>query len=137
MSQIPHPRGWPGALTRITGQAGHRWQPPLGDSAGDTLSADFCPADQLSLWRIVNVPFGTWLAAMERWQLSGPGSESRLGRSLLHGPAEHDHHFGTCQIQARLALGPLPPGADAAQHRLLVPPPPPSRSSHASRPGLR
>lgn len=121
MSRIPHPRGWPGALTRITGRPGHRRQPPPGDSAGDTRSADFCPAGQLSFWRIVNVPFGAWLAALERRQLTRPGSESRLGRSLLRGPAEHDHHFGTCQIQARPALGPLPPGADAAQHRLLVP----------------
>jgi len=100
------------ALTRAGGRAGHGQQPPPRPPdpwAGDIPSADICPVDQLSFWRIVNVPYQTWLAALQRWQLTAPNSELRLGRSLLRGPIEHDRHFGTCQIEARLARGPLRP----------------------------
>jgi hypothetical protein len=112
MSRIPYPSGWPGALTQIAERAGHgQQQPPSPPDpwAGDTPSADICPVDQLSFWRIVNIPYQTWMAALQRWQLTAPGSELRLGQSLLRGPIEHDRHFGTCQIEARLARGPLCP----------------------------
>jgi hypothetical protein len=64
-----------------------------------------------SFRRIVPVSFGAWMAALEHWQLTGPGGELRLGHSVLCGPAEHDPHFGTCRIEARLARGPLRPRA--------------------------
>lgn len=63
--------------------------------------------DPLSFWRITRVPFAARLAALERWQLTGHRSELRFGNSQLRGPAEHDPHFGTCQIEVRLARGPL------------------------------
>jgi hypothetical protein len=63
--------------------------------------------DPLSFWRITHLPFAAWLAALERWQLTAPGSELRLGHSQLRGPAGHDPHFGTCQLEVRLARGPL------------------------------
>ena len=61
----------------------------------------------LSFWRVTNIPFGAWMTALERWQLTGHGGELRLGESLLRGPAKHDQHFGTCQIEVRLARGAL------------------------------
>jgi hypothetical protein len=78
-----------------------------GTSAG-SISADMSAVlGTLSFWRITHVPFAAWLAALERWQLTGHGSELRLGNSQLRGPAEHDPHFGTCQIEVRLARGSL------------------------------
>ena len=62
-----------------------------------------------SFGRIVAVAFGAWVAALERWQLTGPDGELRLGRSLLHGPAERDRHLGICRIEVYLAHGPLRP----------------------------
>jgi len=59
----------------------------------------------------VPIPFGAWMAAVERWQLTGSGGELRIGHSVLRGPAEHDPHFGTCRIEADLARGPLRPPA--------------------------
>ena len=77
-----------------------------GTSAG-SISADMSAVlGTLSFWRITHVPFAAWLAALERWQLTGHGSGLRLGNSQLHGPAEHDPHFGTCQIEVRLAQRP-------------------------------
>ena len=76
--------------------------------SADSISADMSAvAGTLSFWRITHVPFAAWLAALERWQLTGHGSELRLGNSQLRGPAEHDPHFGTCQIEVRLARGAL------------------------------
>ncbi len=76
--------------------------------SADSISADMSAvAGTLSFWRITHVPFAAWLAALERWQLTGHGSELRLGNSQLRGPAEHDSHFGTCQIEVRLARGAL------------------------------
>jgi hypothetical protein len=66
-------------------------------------------ADLLSFRRIAGIPFGPYMAALERWQLTGPDSELRLGNSLLRGPIERDHYFGTRRIEVRLARGPLRP----------------------------
>jgi hypothetical protein len=100
---------------QLNGLAGRTWQlPPRDPSATwavETRSADICLVDSLSFWRIVHIPFGTWLAELERWQLTVPNNELRLGQSVLRGPAEHDHHSGTCQIQAHLDRGPLRPSA--------------------------
>ena len=77
-------------------------------TSADNISADMsAAAGPLSFWRITHVPFAAWLAALERWQLTGDGSELRIGNSQLRGPAEHDPHFGTCQIEVRLARGAL------------------------------
>src|SRR5271170_2005774 len=60
-------------------------------------------ADLLSFRRIAGIPFDAYMAAFDSWQLTGPDGELRLGNSLLRGPIERDHHFGTCRIQVRLA----------------------------------
>ena len=78
-----------------------------GTSAGNISADTSAGAGPLSFWRITHVPFAAWLAALERWQLTGHGSELRFDNSQLRGPAEHDPHFGTCQIEVRLARGAL------------------------------
>jgi len=72
------------------------------------MGADIVPVrEQLSFWRIVDVPFETWAAALDSWPHTGPGSQLRFGKSLLDGPVEHDRDTGTYRIQVRLARGPL------------------------------
>jgi hypothetical protein len=73
-------------------------------SAGTPLVRDW-----LSFERIVDVPFGTCVAAVESWRLTGQDGGHRTGRSLLCGPIEHDRDYGTCRIQVRMARGPLRP----------------------------
>lgn len=63
----------------------------------------------LSFRRIVNIPFEACMAALQSWRLQGPDSELHLGHSRLRGPIEHDHGSGTCQVEVRLARGPLRP----------------------------
>ena len=65
--------------------------------------------DLLSFRRIAAIPFDDCMAALESWQLSGQDGELRLGHSVLRGPIERDHHFGTCRIEVRLARGRLRP----------------------------
>jgi len=65
--------------------------------------------DWLTFQRIVDIPFGTCVAALERWQLTGQDGRRRIGLSLLCGPIEHDRDTGTYRIQVRLARGPLRP----------------------------
>jgi hypothetical protein len=65
--------------------------------------------EQLSFWRIVDVPFQTWAAALDSWPRTGPGSQLRFGQSLLHGPVEHDRDTDTYRMGVRLARGPLRP----------------------------
>ena len=73
------------------------------------MSASTVPAREwLSFRRIVDVPFETCVAALDSWR-TGQGGELRFGGSLLRGPVEHDRDSGTCQIQVRLARGPLRP----------------------------
>jgi hypothetical protein len=66
-------------------------------------------ADLLSFRRIADIPFDAYMAALESWQLTRHDGELRLGNSLLRGPIERDHHFGTRRIEVRLARGPLRP----------------------------
>jgi hypothetical protein len=74
------------------------------------MGADLIPArGQLSFWRIVDVPFETWVTALGSWPFTGQGGQLRFGRSLLYGPAEHDRETGTWRVQVRLARGPLRP----------------------------
>ena len=61
----------------------------------------------LSFRRIVDIPFGTCVAALDSGQLTGPEGGPRTGRPLVCGPAEHDPESGTCRVQVRLARGPL------------------------------
>ena len=66
-------------------------------------------ADLLSFRRIEGIPFDAYMAVLESWQLTGYDSELCLGGSLLRGPIEHDHFFGTWRIEVRLARGRLRP----------------------------
>jgi hypothetical protein len=66
-------------------------------------------ADLLSFRRIARIPFDAYLAALDGWQLNGYDGELGLGGTLLHGPIEHDHYFGTWRIEVRLARGRLRP----------------------------
>jgi len=113
MTRIPRTRRWLSVPARTAGRAGHRWQPPPSPPdpwADDSEGAGIPPvADWPSFRRIVPIPFGAWMAAVERWQLTGSGGELRIGHSVLRGPAEHDPRFGTCRIEADLARGPLHP----------------------------
>lgn len=114
MTHIPRTRRWLSVPARTAGRAGHRGQvsaySPPDPWAGDSEGADIPPvAAWPSFRRIVPIPFGAWMAALESWQLTGPGGELRLGHSVLRGPAEHDQRFGTCRIEAHLARGPLRP----------------------------
>jgi hypothetical protein len=63
----------------------------------------------LSFWRIVEVPFETYVAALDSWLNTEHGAELRFGGSQLLGPMEHDRDLGTRRIQVRLAQGPLHP----------------------------
>jgi hypothetical protein len=66
-------------------------------------------ADLPSFRRIVDIPFDAYLAALDSWQLTTQDGELRLGNSVLQGPIERDHHFGTRRIEVWLARGPLRP----------------------------
>jgi hypothetical protein len=63
----------------------------------------------LSFRRIADVPFATYVAALESWQLTGPEGGRHTGQGLVCGPVEHDRDSGTCRVQVRLARGPLRP----------------------------
>jgi hypothetical protein len=74
------------------------------------MSAGTRPAQAwFSFRRIVDVPFGTCVAALGSGQLTGPDGGRRAGQGLVYGPAEHDRDCGTCRVQVRLARGPLRP----------------------------
>jgi len=63
----------------------------------------------VSFRKIVDVPFGTYVAALESGQLAGHHGGRRAGPPLVCGPVEHDRDGGTCRVQVRLARGPLRP----------------------------
>jgi len=74
------------------------------------MSTSMIPAfGSLSFWRIVDVPFETYVAALDSWLPARQGGELRFGGSQLLGPMEHDRESGTRRIQVRLARGPLHP----------------------------
>ena len=62
-----------------------------------------------SFRRIVDVPFETYVAALDSWLGTSHRGELRFGRSQLLGPLEHDRDVDTRRIQVRLARGPLHP----------------------------
>jgi len=110
MSRIPSVR----RLSVLTGLAEQCWQhqpsAPPDTRAATSMGAGMRPvAGTLSFWRIVHVPFGAWVAALETWQLTRHDGELRLGHSVLRGPIERDQHFGTWRVEVRLARGPLRP----------------------------
>jgi hypothetical protein len=63
----------------------------------------------LSFRRIVDIPFGTCVAALDSGQLTGPDRGPRTGPGQVCGPAEHDPESGTCRVRVRLARGLLRP----------------------------
>ena len=65
--------------------------------------------ESLSFWRIEDVPFETYVAALDSWLHTGHGDKLRFGGSQLLAPMEHDRDLGTRRIQVRLARGPLHP----------------------------
>jgi hypothetical protein len=65
--------------------------------------------ESLSFWRIEDVPFETYVAALDSWPHTGHGGELWFGGSQLLGPMEHDRDLGTRRIQVHLARGPLHP----------------------------
>ena len=74
------------------------------------MSANLDPVSgSPSFWRIVDVPFETYVAALDSWLGARRGVELRLGGSQLLGPLEHDRDVDTRRIQVRLARGPLHP----------------------------
>ena len=91
-------------------------------------------ADLLSFRRITDIPFDAYLAALENWQLTRHDGELRLGNTRLRGPIEHDHQLGTCQIEVRLARGPLRP---PARMRLYIEPWSPTATALELVPGRR
>jgi len=81
-----------------------------GTWAGESTGARTrLTAGSVSFGRIVAVPFGAWVAALERWQLTGHDRQLRLGQSLVRGPVERDRDLGTCRVEVRLGRGLLRP----------------------------
>ena len=83
---------------------------PRGEEGADAMSANMVPVPvPLSFWRTVDVPFETYVAALDSWLGTRNDGELRFGGSRLLGPMEHDRDVGTRRIQVRLARGPLYP----------------------------
>ena len=81
--------------------------PPRAEGA-DGMSTSMIPVlRSQSFWQIVDVPFETYVAALDSWLGTSHRGELRFGRSQLLGPLEHDRDVGTRRIQVRLARGPL------------------------------
>ena len=66
-------------------------------------------AGWLSFRRIVYIPFDACMAALEGLLREGHYGEAHVGQSRLRGPIKHDRRSGTCQVEVRLARGPLRP----------------------------
>jgi hypothetical protein len=49
------------------------------------------------------------MAALEGLLREGNDGEIHVGQSRLRGPIKHDRRSGTCQVEVRLARGPLRP----------------------------
>ena len=74
------------------------------------MSASMVPdLGPVSFWRIADVPFDTYVAALDSWLRTRHGGEFRFGGSQLLAPTEHDRDLGTRRIQVRLARGSLRP----------------------------
>jgi len=64
---------------------------------------------RLSFRRIIEIPLGICIIALESWQRTGQDSELHIGQSLLRWPIEHAGDCGTSWIEVGLARGPLRP----------------------------
>jgi hypothetical protein len=74
------------------------------------MSASARPARTwMSFRRIVDIPFGTCVAALDSGELTGHDGGRRAGRVAVCGPAEQDPDCGTCRVQVRLPRGLLGP----------------------------
>jgi hypothetical protein len=74
------------------------------------MSTSMVPVhESLSFWRIVDIPFETYLAALDSWLGTRRDGALRFGGSQLLGPVEHDRDLGTRRIQVRLDRGLLYP----------------------------
>ena len=74
------------------------------------VGASRCPAvSRLSFRRIIDVPFGICMIALESWQRTGQDGDLHIGQSLLRWPIEHDGDYGTSRIEVGLARGSLRP----------------------------
>lgn len=83
-------------------------RPPPWDSRSAGTGMSSGPA-WLSFQLIVDIPFEACVAALESWQRKGSGGGPQAGHSRLRGPVEHHRDSGTCQVEVRLARGPLRP----------------------------
>jgi hypothetical protein len=63
----------------------------------------------MSFWRVVDIPFETFVATLDSWLHTTHGGELRFGGSQFLGSMEHDRDLGTRRIQVRLTRGPLHP----------------------------
>ena len=63
----------------------------------------------MSFRRIVDIPFGTCVAALDSGELTGHDGGRRARRVVVCGPAEQDPDCGTCRVQVRLPRGLLGP----------------------------
>ena len=82
------------------------------------MSADMAGVQgQLSFWRIVDIPFEAFAAALDSRQRAGQGGQFRVGRNQLSGQSECDRDTGECLMQVRLARGRLRP---ARRMRLAI-----------------
>ena len=84
------------------------WGEPVAANTGWAHPSPGQAAGPLIFRRIIDVPFGAWVAALDGWQRTGH-RDLRVGDSLLRGPAARDRQTGTRRIQVRLARGPLRP----------------------------
>jgi hypothetical protein len=77
-------------------------------AVGASMSAGACPTvSWLSFRRVIDVPFGICMIALESWQRTGQDGELHIGQSLLRWPVEHDGDCGTNRIEVGLARGSL------------------------------
>jgi len=66
-------------------------------------------ADELRFRRIVDIPFGTYVAALESCQRPGQDAELQIGPSRARGPIKHDRDADTVRFEVRLSRGRLRP----------------------------
>jgi hypothetical protein len=77
-------------------------------------------ADLPSFRRIADIPFDSYMAALDSWQLTRHDGELRLGSSLLRGPIARSPHGYQADRGPAGPRAAAPAGADATGHRALV-----------------
>ena len=110
MGRIARIRRWPGDLAGPVGVVLVAGAAATAALVHREVGASRCPAvSRLSFRRIIDVPFGICMIALESWQRTGQDGELHIGQSLLRWPIEHDGDCGTNRIEVGLARGPLRP----------------------------